>query len=207
MTQGLWPMDRVDPCVGTNLIGYIEGYMYDRPIERVISQQQRRQRPYIEAKAYSEALERREWAEEFGEVWEDRPGSGLYYHHQWDWRPKDSQDAPPGFHDLAYFQQYVQGLDPEVYNHYALLYGWKPWLVAPKQLAEGRRRGRYREARQVAVDGRKVLVHEQSPFAQAPQRRPVAPPEPATVRTPRPARMGTIDLDALIAKALHGRTE
>lgn len=138
--EGLWPMERVDGCVGTNFIGYYQGWMGE-PLHRQITEQQRTARPIPSLEAWEESQASRgavldywKWGQippeqmppgvSMESGWVDL-GDSLTYEHDWSWMPRSQMDVPPGFEDLTYFEQYLQGLDAGVYNHYAKLYGWQ----------------------------------------------------------------------------------
>lgn len=143
--QGLWPIDRVNPCAGyPGVVGYPEAWSPSWPDQRAITSQERRKRPFASSEDFEDM---RMWrkhvsnvrglgVEGGGEVlptgdpgfWEYTPQTGdQTYHHDWAWRPGSTGDAPPGFIDFAEFENWIQGEDVGVINHYGQLMDRKVW--------------------------------------------------------------------------------
>jgi site-specific DNA-cytosine methylase len=152
---GLWPEDRVDPCVLFNAPYAYPGALYDTEIERrtdaqllgqepnlpikpQLTPQQRRARPVLDLEAWQQRRQTRGQQQERRHYWEDRYGDGV---ESYLWRKLrgaslSSGEHPPGFDDWREFYQYVQGQDPSVINHLVHVYA-KGTTGDPRKIRAG----------------------------------------------------------------------
>jgi site-specific DNA-cytosine methylase len=119
--EGLWPTEFVDPCAPyPGVIGWVEGHSEQAFRTLVLDQEARLARPLVDLQVYEQMRDQRQQIEPYVEHWVDIGGGTPEYIHDFD----STDEPPPGFPDLAYFDQWVQGQDLEIYNHYARLYEW-----------------------------------------------------------------------------------
>jgi site-specific DNA-cytosine methylase len=142
--DGLWPIDRVDPCAG--FVGIEEGiYTEDELFDELAMQTeegllrltpaQRRERPYADPSFFrpptaTEQRARRLAGQRAARLY---PPAALAYNadaridpeflaNELRWVPKDPQDVPAPLDDLETFQFLLRTAGDEAYNHFACVW-------------------------------------------------------------------------------------